>query len=65
MTTLGATMVLEKHGGSALAVAEALILGELKPSDIDCVHEIVHPIVLEAARIRLEATGQLTSKHIK
>lgn len=65
MTSVGAGSILSKYGFNRLAVAEALILGELETYELEQVHEIVEPIVLEAARIRLEALGRLTPEQIK
>ncbi len=57
--TIGATQVIEKYG-SRLATAEAYILGETEPWQEDYVLEVIGSvIVLEAARIRLEAKGKL------
>jgi hypothetical protein len=65
MTTIGAQNILNRHGGTALSVAEALILGELESYEYDQVREIVGPLLLETARIRLQALGRLTPEHIK
>ncbi len=56
---------LIKEFGSILGVAEALILGEIVSYRIECVPGIVGPVILEAARIRLQALGKLTPEHIK
>jgi hypothetical protein len=56
--------MLEKYCNSPLAVAEALILGEIKEK-MEFIGDIVSPVILEAARIRLEALGKLAPEHIK
>lgn len=62
----GARELLISYDMSPLAIAEALILGELNAgSEQESVGEVVCPIMLEAARIRLEATGRLSAEHIK
>ncbi len=60
-----AKKLLKKYHGSRLAVAEVFILGEIKPDEEAYVSELVDMITLEAARIRLDATGWLTSADIK
>lgn len=65
MPSIGAVDLSRRFNGSALAVAEALLLNELRTWEIDQVGEVVSPLVLEAARIRLEAMGKLNPAHIK
>jgi hypothetical protein len=48
-----------KVWGSPLNVAEALILGKLRPNEEQIAPSVIDPIILEAARIRLEAMGLL------
>ncbi|MEK9156232.1 MAG: hypothetical protein AAB360_02915 [Patescibacteria group bacterium] len=60
--TIGAGELIDEYG-SQLGVAEALILGEIKGGRF--VDEVVTPIFLEAARIRLEALGKLAPEHIR
>lgn len=55
---------LRKQFGSRLNIAEALILGLISSSDQEYVYENVDRIILEAARIRLEAAGMLNPEHI-
>lgn len=59
----GAKQLLEKYK-SRLAIAEALILGELPSYHQEEVHEVVSPLILEAARIRLQTMGLLTPEYI-
>lgn len=61
---MGALHILEKHGKSPLRIAELLILGEIT-EDLKYVDEIVSPVILETARIRLQALGKLTPEYIK
>jgi len=63
--TNGAADLLKKYKGSRLLVAEALILGNLETFDLQFVEEVVSKLMLETARIRLEATGRLTPEHIE
>jgi hypothetical protein len=65
MASIGGDMLLEEFKGSALAVAEALLLGKLESYEIDRVNEVVSPLVLQAAKIRLEAMGKLNAENIK
>lgn len=65
MGTIREDTILREYGGSPLSVAEALILGEIEPHLIQLVNCVVTPVILEAAKIRLEATGKLNSEHIK
>lgn len=60
---IGARDLLNEYG-SALAVAEAYILGKIHGKD-DFVTELVSLVTLEAARIRLQAKGLLTKENIK
>jgi hypothetical protein len=53
---IGSENLLKKHG-SPLAIAEALIKGELDSYEQMFVSDVVDKILLEAARIRLEASG--------
>lgn len=61
--TLGAQDLL-KDFGSPLNVAEAFILGLVPGFRHRAVRELVDPIILETARIRLQASGKLTPEHI-
>lgn len=64
VASVGENLTLSKHGGNQLGVAEALILGKLDYMGLRFAPDIVSPIVLEAARIRLEALGKLTPEFI-
>ena len=59
---IGARNLLDEYG-SALAVAEAYILGKIPASKEDFILDIVSLVTLEAARIRLEARGLLSKKN--
>jgi len=56
--SIGAETLVKKYE-SPLGVAEALILGKLSSYEQYWVGEVVGKTMLEAARIRLEASGQL------
>lgn len=49
----GAEALLLCHNGSCLAVAEALLGGELLPGEGVCVHELLNPTILDAAKFRV------------
>jgi hypothetical protein len=59
MATIGAQDLLSKYG-SPLGVAEALLLGKVRSWEQQFVREVVPSIILETARIRLEASGELS-----
>jgi len=63
MGTVGREELIRKHG-SRLEVAEALIMGKISSHEQEFIGEIVSPVILEAARIRLEANGLLTPEHV-
>ncbi|HAU08040.1 MAG: hypothetical protein UW46_C0003G0037 [Candidatus Yanofskybacteria bacterium GW2011_GWF1_44_227] len=61
---IGAADLLEKFG-SPLAVAEALILGQLTSYEQDYVSELVGKIIMDAAKFRVEkslAANNITLK---
>ena len=60
MGSVGAELLMQKYG-SQLAVAEALLKGDLESFEQKCVHEVVSPIILQAAAIRLGLVGQSDS----
>lgn len=60
-TSIGGQNLLDDFGGSPIVLAEAFLMGELKPNDECYAVESICPIVLEAARIRLEAMGKFNS----
>lgn len=49
---IGAGWLLEEHGGTRLGVAEALLKGRIRNDEF--VGDLVTPVLLEAARIRIE-----------
>ena len=57
MATIGAELLVKKYG-SPLAVAEALLKGEVGSHEQKFVNEVVSPIILQAAAIRLGLVGQ-------
>lgn len=59
----GAVMLLNQYI-TRLAVAEAFILGKIKSHEEEFIRELVSPITLEAARIRLEAKGLLNKENV-
>lgn len=56
--TIGARRVLEEYGDSPLAVAEALLRNEIKPHDMDYAAEAITPMIMEAAKFRVEHAGK-------
>lgn len=61
--TIGADKLLNKFG-SALAVAEALLEGKILSHDEPYVQELVPPIILQAAEIRLKRRRPETVEYI-
>lgn len=59
--SIGGRKVLDEFKGSPIALAEAFILGELKPYEEEYALESISLVSLEAARIRLESMGKLDS----
>jgi hypothetical protein len=57
--TWGAGVLLEKFGGSTLAIAEAFLKKELRSSDEGHVGEIVDRVTMMAAIWRVEKSGYL------
>ena len=56
--TGGAYELQKKYGGSSLAVAEALLRGEIAACQANFVNEIVSMVILEAAKFRVEHAGK-------
>ena len=63
--TIGGEQILKEHNGSAIMVAEAFILGDIKSFEEPAALDVIDKITLETARIRLEAKGLLNKKYIK
>ncbi len=55
---IGAGDLLKKYG-SRMGVAEALIMGKIFPHEEPFIDELVNIVILQAAKIRLEAKGEL------
>lgn len=63
--SIGAEMLLKKYKGSSLAIAEALIMGNLEVDELDHVGGLVSQLMLQTAKIRLEGMGKLNPADIK
>lgn len=64
MPSIGAESLHRKYNGNSLAVAEALILGEIEGYELPAAQELISLLLLETARVRLSALGELDAKHI-
>lgn len=64
MATIGAVRLSEQYGGG-LGVAEALLEGKIDAFDQHFVDELVSPMLLEAARIRIEWRRNYSKEALK
>lgn len=60
----GARVLLDEYHNSHLAIAEDLILGNIKKNQEWFAFELMSTVILEAARIRLEAKGLLNKENV-
>ena len=51
--TIGAANLLDEYEGNRLAIAEALLRGEINNSDQKYVEELIDKIILDAAKFRV------------
>ena len=56
--TVGADNLLKEYGGSRIAVAEALLRNEIDSWRLQYVDELISPMIMEAAKFRVENAGK-------